>query len=95
MPLKDVSTNERDTVVVVGAGIVGVCTAWHLLRRGADVTLIDREMPLAAVLVPAGFPSPAAEKPLTEPTSSFFQRVTAFFGFTRSISSSMSDARLS
>jgi glycine/D-amino acid oxidase-like deaminating enzyme len=32
-------------IVVVGAGIVGVCTAWHLLRRGADVTLIDRDEP--------------------------------------------------
>jgi glycine/D-amino acid oxidase-like deaminating enzyme len=34
-----------DAVVVIGAGIVGVCTAWHLLRRGADVTLIDRDEP--------------------------------------------------
>jgi D-amino-acid dehydrogenase len=39
------SEGGRDTVVVIGAGIVGVCTAWHLLRRGADVTLIDREEP--------------------------------------------------
>src|SRR4029434_3979974 len=37
--------NTRDAVVVVGAGIVGVCTAWHLLRRGAQVTLIDRDAP--------------------------------------------------
>ena len=37
--------NGRDRIVVVGAGIVGVCTAWHLLRRGADVTLIDRDEP--------------------------------------------------
>jgi D-hydroxyproline dehydrogenase subunit beta len=29
-------------VVVVGAGIVGVCTAWELERRGAAVTLLDR-----------------------------------------------------
>ena len=28
-------------VVVVGAGIAGVCTAWELARRGADVCLID------------------------------------------------------
>jgi glycine/D-amino acid oxidase-like deaminating enzyme len=35
----------RDAIVVVGAGIVGVCTAWHLLRRGAQVTLIDRDAP--------------------------------------------------
>src|SRR5690625_6692124 len=41
------------------------------------------------------FPSPASEKLFTEPTISFFQRWAAFLGFTRSISSSMSDARLS
>jgi glycine/D-amino acid oxidase-like deaminating enzyme len=37
--------NGRDHVVVLGAGIVGVCTAWHLLHCGADVTLIDRDAP--------------------------------------------------
>src|SRR5215475_11933568 len=37
--------NTREAIVVVGAGIVGVCAAWHLLRRGADVTLIDRDAP--------------------------------------------------
>src|SRR5712672_1447473 len=41
----NVGGNARDAIVVVGAGIVGVCTAWHLLRRGADVTLIDRDDP--------------------------------------------------
>ncbi len=39
------SQSEHDTVIVVGAGIVGVCTAWHLLRRGVSVTLIDRDEP--------------------------------------------------
>lgn len=32
-------------VVVVGAGIVGLCAAWHLVKRGAHVTLVDREGP--------------------------------------------------
>jgi glycine/D-amino acid oxidase-like deaminating enzyme len=36
---------QSDAVVVVGAGIVGACTAWHLLQRGANVTLIDRDEP--------------------------------------------------
>lgn len=35
----------RPAVVVIGAGIVGVCAAWHLLRRGATVTLVDRDEP--------------------------------------------------
>src|SRR3981081_964303 len=39
------SRNGRDAIVVVGAGIVGVCTAWHLKRRGANVTLVDRDEP--------------------------------------------------
>ena len=30
-------------VLVLGAGIVGVSTAWHLLQRGHDVTLVDRQ----------------------------------------------------
>jgi len=31
--------------VVVGAGIVGSCCAWHLQHHGAKVTLIDSEQP--------------------------------------------------
>ncbi|MDR7097264.1 D-amino acid dehydrogenase [Hydrogenophaga laconesensis] len=30
-------------VTVLGAGIIGVSTAWHLLQRGHDVTLVDRQ----------------------------------------------------
>ena len=30
-------------VVVLGAGIIGVCTAWHLLERGHEVTLVERQ----------------------------------------------------
>lgn len=32
-------------VIVLGAGIVGVCTAIHLRRRGHDVVLVDRRPP--------------------------------------------------
>lgn len=39
------SVNRAQKVVVIGAGIIGVCTAWHLRRCGADVTLIDRDEP--------------------------------------------------
>jgi glycine/D-amino acid oxidase-like deaminating enzyme len=39
------SGSKGDTVVVIGAGIVGVCAAWQLLRRGANVTLIDPDEP--------------------------------------------------
>ncbi|MCX7815849.1 MAG: D-amino acid dehydrogenase [Tepidimonas ignava] len=30
-------------VVVLGAGIIGTCTAWHLLQRGHEVVLVDRQ----------------------------------------------------
>jgi D-amino-acid dehydrogenase len=30
-------------VMVLGAGVIGVSTAWHLLQRGHSVTLIDRQ----------------------------------------------------
>ncbi|MBA4262287.1 MAG: amino acid dehydrogenase [Comamonadaceae bacterium] len=30
-------------VVVLGAGIIGVSTAWHLLQRGHEVTLVERQ----------------------------------------------------
>src|SRR5262249_51813801 len=32
-------------VLVVGAGIVGACTAWNLAKRGLKVELIDRDDP--------------------------------------------------
>src|SRR5579872_7367325 len=35
----------RFDVIVLGAGIVGVSAAWHLLRRGKSVALIDRREP--------------------------------------------------
>lgn len=60
-------------VVVLGAGIVGVCTALHLQQRGLRVTLLDRDEPgqgtsfgnagliERASVVPYSFPqSPAA-----------------------------------
>ncbi|WP_424812106.1 NAD(P)/FAD-dependent oxidoreductase [Roseococcus sp. YIM B11640] len=37
---------ERKTsVLVAGAGIVGLCTAWYLARAGAAVTIVDRAGP--------------------------------------------------
>ncbi|MDM0046701.1 D-amino acid dehydrogenase [Variovorax dokdonensis] len=30
-------------VIVLGAGVIGVNTAWHLLERGHDVALVDRQ----------------------------------------------------
>ena len=30
-------------VIVLGAGIIGICSAWHLLRLGHQVTVVDRQ----------------------------------------------------
>ena len=35
-------------VIVLGAGIIGISTAWHLLEHGHDVTVVDRQ-PQAAM----------------------------------------------
>ncbi|HEV7458476.1 MAG TPA: FAD-dependent oxidoreductase [Roseococcus sp.] len=32
-------------VIIVGAGIIGLCVGWHLARGGARVTLLDRDGP--------------------------------------------------
>jgi glycine/D-amino acid oxidase-like deaminating enzyme len=63
-----VNGSGRDTVVVIGAGIVGVCAAWQLLRRGADVTLIDRDEPgLGCSYGNAGALSSGSVAPLAMP----------------------------
>jgi D-amino-acid dehydrogenase len=33
---------KNDRVVIVGGGVIGLCTAWHALRKGFDVTLLER-----------------------------------------------------
>jgi D-amino-acid dehydrogenase len=30
-------------VIVLGAGIIGICTAWHLLERGHEVVVVERQ----------------------------------------------------
>lgn len=40
-----IEESKNTSVIVLGAGIVGVCVALHLQARGRDVVLIDRERP--------------------------------------------------
>jgi D-amino-acid dehydrogenase len=56
------------SAVVVGAGIVGLSTAWFLQDRGVHVTVVDRdEVGAGASWGNAGYLSPALAMPLTSP----------------------------
>jgi D-amino-acid dehydrogenase len=56
------------SVVVVGAGMVGLATAWHLQERGVEVTVLDRTgVAAGASWGNAGWLTPAFVAPLPEP----------------------------
>lgn len=55
-------------VIVVGAGMVGLCTAWFLQERGVEVTVLDRTgVAAGASWGNAGWIAPALTLPLPEP----------------------------
>jgi len=55
-------------IVVIGAGIIGACTALKLQREGHSVTLVDRDEPgLGSSFGNAGAISPAACVPMALP----------------------------
>ena len=57
------------SAVIVGAGIVGLSTAWFLRERGVAVTVVDRSAPAAgASWGNAGWLSPGKAVPLGEPS---------------------------
>lgn len=56
------------SVIVVGAGIVGLSTAWYLQERGVDVTVVDRKgVAAGASWGNAGWIAPGLTIPLNEP----------------------------
>lgn len=56
------------SVVVVGAGIVGLATAWFLQERGVEVTVVDRTgIAAGASTSNAGWIAPALTTPLNGP----------------------------
>jgi len=59
----------KNSIGVIGAGIQGVCTALHLVKRGFKVTIIDREEPgkISASYGNAGHFSPYASVPINRP----------------------------
>ena len=58
-------------VVVLGAGVVGIATAWHLADQGHEVTVIDRRMGpgLETSFANGGQISPSHAEPWANPTT--------------------------
>lgn len=56
------------SVIVVGAGIIGLTTAWELLEAGWDVTVCDPEPMSGASFAAAGMLAPASEVVWDQPT---------------------------
>lgn len=55
-------------VIVVGAGMVGLATAWHLLERGVEVTVLERSgVASGASFGNAGWLTPGMAVPLADP----------------------------
>ncbi len=55
-------------VVVIGGGIIGLCTAYYLQKEGHQVTIIDQsDISSGASFVNAGFISPSHLTPLAAP----------------------------
>ncbi len=62
------STPTPQNVAVVGAGMVGLATAWFLQERGVDVTVLDREgVAAGSSWGNAGWLTPGISTPLPEP----------------------------
>jgi D-amino-acid dehydrogenase len=61
----------KSEVVVVGGGAIGVCVAYELARRGAEVTLLERgeELASGASSGNAGLLCPSHSAPIANPDS--------------------------
>jgi D-amino-acid dehydrogenase len=61
--------SEMKTATVVGAGMVGLATAWHLQERGVEVTVLDRHgVASGASWGNAGWLTPGMAMPLADPS---------------------------
>ena len=64
-----ISAKAPEHVVVVGAGIIGLSTAWYLQEHGIKVTVVDRgDVASGASWGNAGWLTPALTLPLSEPS---------------------------
>lgn len=59
--------SDRPRIVVIGGGIVGLCVAWHLARRGLRPLVLEARRPHAASTGNAGAISHGSVAPLAMP----------------------------
>jgi len=70
-------------VLVIGSGIGGAATAWHLARRGAEVVVVDAARPGTATEAGAGIVSPWTSRwenalyPLAAAAGRYYREFTA------------------
>ncbi len=58
----------KPTALIIGAGVVGLCTALRLQERGFHIKIIDRQPPgLGASFGNAGFIASESVEPLATP----------------------------
>lgn len=68
MVIEHIPSDSPDRVAVIGAGMVGLATAWFLQERGVQVTVLDREgVAAGASWGNAGWLTPGLATPLPEP----------------------------
>ncbi|MBB2893745.1 NAD(P)/FAD-dependent oxidoreductase [Flexivirga oryzae] len=68
-PLRPAKGQGTPHVVVVGAGMVGLATAWHLQERGVEVTVVERSgVAAGSSWGNAGWVSPGLCVPLSDPS---------------------------
>jgi D-amino-acid dehydrogenase len=62
------TSGQPQRVAVIGAGMVGLCTAWYLQERNVDVTVVDRDgVAAGSSWGNAGWLTPSIATPLPEP----------------------------
>ena len=61
------SASDRPRIIVIGGGIVGLCVAWHLARRGLAPLVLEARKPHAAYPGNAGAISHGSVAPLAMP----------------------------
>lgn len=61
------TSSDPPRIVVIGGGIVGLCVAWHLARRGLNPLVLEARKPHAATTGNAGAISHGSVAPLAMP----------------------------